>query len=85
MEMKQADRIRHFAVENYITLARQRGQRTMRLKAGEIHRAMGLSNAMPAVVSAIEARKFRDLARVTLLERTGPHAGSTVTWVFQLD
>ena len=45
---------------------------------------MGLSNAMPAVCSAIGSLKFSDLARVSLLETKGPANGANVYFRFGL-
>lgn len=45
---------------------------------------MGLTNAMPAVCSAIGGNKFGDLAGVTLFDRTGPTNGANVYFSFSL-
>ena len=45
---------------------------------------MGLSNAMPAVCSAIGSHKFSELARVSLLEKKGPANGANVYFRFGL-
>ena len=70
--MTQADRIRQFAVDHYITPAKAEGRAEITIRAGDIHRRMGLSNALPAVCSAIGSNKFSEFARVTLRDRAGP-------------
>ena len=45
---------------------------------------MRLSNALPAVCSAIGGRKFSELARVSLRNRTGPANGANVYFNFRL-
>lgn len=82
--MTQADHIRQFVVDHYITPARAEGRVEITVRAGDIHRSMGLSNAMPAVCSAIGSNKFSELAHVSLLNRTGPANGSNVYFTFVL-
>jgi hypothetical protein len=45
---------------------------------------MGLSNAMPAVCSAIGSNKFSEFARVSLHHQTGPANGANVYFTFDL-
>jgi len=80
--MKQADTIRQFVVQKYISPARNEGKETITIIAGVVHTDMGLENRMPAVCSAIDADKFLEYANVHLVKRSGPHQGSTVKWVF---
>jgi hypothetical protein len=62
--MNQANRIRQFAIDHYIAPARAAGRMEITIRAGDIHKDMGLTNAMPAVCSAIGSRKFDELAGV---------------------
>ncbi len=61
--MTQADRIREFVLENYIRPGRSRGDEQVTVRAGDVHRKMGLTSAMPAVCSAVGSSKFADLAQ----------------------
>jgi 5-methylcytosine-specific restriction protein B len=47
--MTQADRIRQFVIDRYIEQARALGRSEITVRAGDVHQAMGLANAMPAV------------------------------------
>ena len=80
-----ADRIRKYVLEKKIIPAREMNQRTITIRAGEIHSEMGLKNRMPAVCEALDTDKFIDYAAVNLIERTGPKLGSSVKWVFALE
>jgi hypothetical protein len=71
----QADRIRMFALERW---PRGEGKTAITIRAGDVHRAMGLPNAMPAVCSALGSHKFASMAGVTLLRTEGPAAGANV-------
>lgn len=82
--MSQADRIRQFVLDRYIVPARAKGQSELIIRAGDVHRAMGLANAMPAVCSAIGSNKFEDIARATPIDRTGPANGANVYFEFRL-
>ena len=76
--MKQAGRIRQFALDHYVALARVGGRSEITIRAGDVHQAMGLANAMPAVCSAIGSNKFNELASVTPGARTGPANGANI-------
>jgi hypothetical protein len=80
----QADRVRQFACDHYIGPARRDGLVKVIIRAGDVHRDIGLSNAMPAVCSAIGGNRFAQMANVTLAERTGPPNGSNVYFRFTL-
>lgn len=82
--MKQADRIRQFAPDHYVALARVGGRSEITIRAGDVHQAMGLANAMPAVCSAIGSNKFNELASVTPGARTGPANGANVYFQFHV-
>jgi hypothetical protein len=81
----QADRIRHFVRDCHVVPARRSGLAEITVRAGDVHRDMGLANAMPAVCSAIGSNRFAQLADVTLIERTGPANGANVYFRFSLD
>jgi hypothetical protein len=81
----QADRIRQFARDQYVAAARRDGLTETTIRAGDVHREMGLANAMPAVCGAIGGKKFEHVAHVKLAERRGPPAGSNVYFQFTLN
>jgi hypothetical protein len=81
----QADRIRQFACDHYVAPARRDGLAEITIRAGDVHRDMGLANAMPAVCSAIGGNRFAHMANVRLAQRTGPANGANVYFRFTLD
>lgn len=83
--MSQADDIRQFVIDNYVTPARARGDTQIDVKAGNVHREMGLANALPAVCGAIGSNKFNAAAGVSLIGREGPENSSTTTFNFALE
>lgn len=80
-----ADRIRSFVLEKKIIPARERNQRIITIKAGDIHSEMGLKNQMPVVFGTLDAEKFLAFAGVNLTERSGTRQGSSAIWVFALE
>lgn len=79
----QADTIRRFAISEYVDPARRRGAPNVTIRAGDVHRAMELSNAVPAVCSAIGSAKFEALAGVHQTSRTGPGQGPNAEFTFE--
>ncbi len=79
-----SDGIRQFVYEHYILLARQRGERTIKVRAGDIHQQMQLVNQMPAVCGAIGTQKFEQKYNVRLISREGPSNGANVYFTFQI-
>lgn len=82
--MSHADLIRAHARERFVEVARRANQKTVTIVAGEVGRDLGMSNRMPNVCQALESRKFYDMARVDLLERTGPAAGASTRFVYAI-
>ena len=78
--MRLADEIREYLHVALIKPARRRDDREVVIKAGEVHRGIGLRDRMPAVCSALDAGAFPDLTGVTLLERMDPTQVATARW-----
>lgn len=81
-DQSQADKIRAFVATEYAEPARREERRSFNVRSGDVHRQMGLSNAMPAVCSAIGSTKFEAFAHVKLSKREGPANSSTVEFTF---
>lgn len=88
-EMSQADKIRRVAKDEYVDPARRRGERSIDIVSGELHRKMGLSNAVPAICSALESEAFCQVANVRLINRSSPidsdKPSSTIRYTFDLE
>lgn len=84
----QANRIRRYIIENYVSPARERDESVVELVSGEIHNAMGLQNALPAVCSVLEGKALAEQAKIKLLERHSPigsdKPSSTIRYRFEL-
>ena len=78
----EADRIRGYAAEEYVRPARQSAGGTVRIKAGDIVRGLGLKNKTPNVCTALRSKIFQEQYGVELLEEKGPPSGMSTTVVF---
>lgn len=80
--MTTADQIRRYVYENCALPARVKGVNTFRVRTGDVHRDMDMSNRLPAVCSAVGGRKFADTYGLNLIEREGPAQGANVYFTF---
>jgi|SRR5947209_12898219 len=81
-----AERIRDYARLEYIEPARRRRDSIVRIVAGDVHKALGLNNRVPAVCQALKSNKFLDENRLVLEKWDGPPSGmsSTVAFTYRL-
>lgn len=82
--MGLADEIREYVLVNYVEPARRQGESTVTVRAGDVHKAMGLKDRMPSVASALGATKFEQYANVQLIRREGPHQGANLHLTFEV-
>ena len=80
-----AARIRRHASDHYVGPVRRAVGRTVTIRAGDVHRDLGLTGRVPAVCGALGSRLFRQLAGVTLLERVGPRESTTTRFRYRLE
>jgi hypothetical protein len=77
-----AERIRRFAFQNYVAPMREARDAEIRIRAGDVHKAMRLSSRMPAVCGALDSIIFCRECGLELVRRTGPAQGANVEFVF---
>lgn len=80
----QADRIRRYVLDNYITPARAEGQPTVTITVGPLNNEMGLQMAWPNICQALEGRLFLELANVPRPTAEGPRQSTTRKLTFSL-
>jgi 5-methylcytosine-specific restriction protein B len=83
-EASDAERVRRYALETYIVPARQHGDTSAIIRCGEVHNALGMSNAHANVCQALRGRKFQEMAGVDVPSYTGPDNSSTTTFTYVL-
>ena len=82
--MSHADLIRAHARERFVEVARRANQEKVTIVAGDVGRDLEMSDRMPNVCQALRGKKFFDMARVDLLEHTGPKAGASTRFVYAI-
>ena len=80
-----AERIRRHALDHHVEPARLAQERTVTIRAGDVHRNLSLTGRVPAVCSALASTLFERLAGVTLLGRSGPIQSTTTQFRYRVD
>jgi hypothetical protein len=81
MRNNLSDRIRDYVRREYIEPARRRREVAVRIVAGDVHRALHLTNRVPVVCSALSSKGFLKENRLEM-NREGPPSGLSTTVVF---
>ena len=81
-QTSDSDLVRQHAVHVYISAARRRGDRTLAINVGEVHKALAFSNRVPLVCAALASKKFLTENRLRLKSKTGPPSGQSTTVTF---
>lgn len=84
--LTHADLVREYARLEYIEPAKARQESTIRIVAGDVQKAVRLSNRVPLVCQALKSRKFLNENHLILEKWEGPPSGisTTVTFVYRL-
>jgi hypothetical protein len=85
--MSQSDLIRAYVVENYIEPARRRQDTFVHVVAGDVHRALKLSQEIPLVCAALRSEQFLVSNGLELEKLDGPSSGQgeKVTFTYRLN
>ena len=82
--MTHADKVREYCRTQLVDPARARGDTTVSIRAGDIHKALGFKNRLPLVCSALGANTFQEYARVQRIGLEGPTNGANAVFTFRL-
>jgi len=82
--MTHAHKVREYCKTQLIDPARARGDTTVSIRAGDIHKALGFKNRLPLICSALGANAFEKLARVQRISLEGPTNGANAVFTFRL-
>ena len=75
----QAEQIRHHLQLEYFSPARRRGERFVTVRAGDVHRELGLRNRVPNVCQVMESRILEREAGVKVSSKQAPPKGRGTT------
>lgn len=79
---EKSNAVRRYVRERYIDPARQRGETSVRVVVGEVHRALGLERRVPLVCSALRSEIFLKENGILLKQTEGPPSGQSTTVVY---
>jgi 5-methylcytosine-specific restriction protein B len=77
-----ANDIRKFTRDHYILPAKKRGDGSVSIRVGDVHREMKLTSRVPAVCQALGSKIFLAENDLKLESRQGPPSGQSPTVVF---
>jgi hypothetical protein len=75
-------RVRTYAREKYIEPAIAKGERRIRVRAGDVHKGLTLKNRVPAVCQALESKRFLKENNLVIESKEGPPSGLSTSVVF---
>lgn len=79
-----ADRIRHFIIERYVRPAQKRGDKTVTIRAGDVHSQMSLHGQHANVCQVMRGQKFLSLAGIQLSSHRGTPAGAESFFSYEI-
>ncbi len=74
-----SDMVRTHVREVYLKPVIKRGEHTLTVNVGAVHKALALHNLVPSVCSALNSKKFLEENGLRLVSRTGPPSGQSTT------
>src|ERR1700728_4743667 len=77
-----SDLVRQHASDKYIAAARRRGDKTISIHVGTVHKALAFDNRVPVVCAALGSRKFLTEHGLRIVSKTGPPSGQSTTVTF---
>jgi len=85
MESQAQKRIREFIINNIIKPAKERGEKEIVIRAGDIAKAMRLRNRILNICQVLRGKKLQEEARIKLIEERGPEESTTTIFVFHIE
>src|SRR5581483_2341494 len=73
--------IREFLQREYFEPARRRRERLVTVRAGDVHRKLGLRNRVPNVCQVMESKLLQKEAGIKVSSKQGPPSGRGTTLV----
>ena len=82
--MKPTEQTKKHVISTYVEPARQKGEKTIQVRVGNVQKELGWINRTPSVFSTLSSKEFQQEAGVELIEKTGgpPSGGPSTTWKF---
>jgi len=82
--MSFADDVRQYCKDTYVDPARNKGEKTVTIRSGDVHSALNYRNRYPLVCSAIGSNLFEELCSAKRISVEGPLNGVSTLFTFEL-
>jgi len=82
--MSYADDVRKYCIKKIVEPARRRGEKQIKIRAGDVHSAMGYRNRLPLICAALGANIFEEIAGVERISISGPTNGANTIFTFRI-
>lgn len=69
------EQVQKYISSAYVSPAKKRGQNTIIVKAGDVHRELHWTNRVPSVCTTLGSRKFQRETGLELIAKEGPPSG----------
>jgi hypothetical protein len=73
--MSLNEEVQRYVKATYLDPARRRGESTIRIKAGDVHRELHWVNRVPSVCTTLSSKKFQRETGLELISKEGPPSG----------
>ena len=73
--MSLNEEVQKYVKATYLDPARRRGESTIRIKAGDVHRELHWVNRVPSVCTTLSSKKFQRETGLELISKVGPPSG----------
>jgi hypothetical protein len=80
--MNKTDEVIQYVRSSYVEPAVKGGEKIIKVRAGDVHRALRFSNRVPTVCQALTSKRFLDQNSLVLIDKQGPPSGLSTTTVF---
>ena len=82
--MKPTEKTKMHVISTYVQPARQKGEKTIQVRVGNIQKELGWTNRTPSVFSTLLSKDFQQEAGLELIEKIGGpiSGGPSTTWQF---
>jgi hypothetical protein len=80
--MTYSDQVIEFVRHSYLEPAAKSGESLVRIKAGDVHKALRWTNRVPSVCQALASKRFLEENHLELVATHGPPSGLSTTTVY---
>jgi hypothetical protein len=74
--------VQRYVLSTYVGPAKVRGENTIRIKAGDVHRDLHWVNRVPSVCTTLGSKKFQRETGLELVSKEGPPSGMGTRAIF---